>query len=134
MDEDRTTNQELEIIDDTELVGINTGLLPSWLERGISMGGEHDEWAWMDEDTRTPNEVLADHVRELQIQCNSAYNDGWTALGYKKQLYEMKCMIEDIYNSLNVINEEEEKKWEKERVFNKLKGPENGKQKRHHRR
>ena len=98
---------------------------PQYQWMGMQVGDDDDGiWSWMDEDNRTPNELLADHIRQLQLECNSAYNDGWTALSYKKQIYEMKCMIEDIYNSLNVINEEEEKKWEKERVFNKLKGTE----------
>ena len=97
---------------------------PQYQWMGMQVGDDDGTWSWMDEDTRTPNEQLEAHIRELQVQCNSAYNDGFTALYYKKQIYEMKCMIEDIYNSLNVINEEEEKKWEKERVFNKLKGTE----------
>ena len=95
---------------------------PQYQWMGMQVGDDDGTWSWMDEDTRTPNEQLEAHIRELQVQCNSAYNDGWTALSYKKQIYEMKCMIEDIYNSLNVIDEKEEKKWEKERVFNKLKG------------
>jgi hypothetical protein len=98
---------------------------PQYQWMGMQVGDDDDGiWSWMDEDNRTPNEILEDHIRQLQLECNSAHNDGWTALSYKKQIYEMKCMIEDIYNSLNVIDEEEEKKWEKERVFNKLKGTE----------
>lgn len=120
MGDDLTTNnQELYIVDDTELV--NTNYRYNWMGMTIDDDGT---WSWMDEDTRSPNEQLADHIRELRIQCNSAHNDGHTALYYKKQLYEMKCMIEDIYSSLKVIDEEAEKQWEKERVFNKLGGTE----------
>jgi len=126
MGDDLTTNNKLDLdLEFDELVD-KIGFEPkpqySWM--GMTIDDDDGTWAWMDEDDRSPNEQLADHIRELQIQCNSAYNDGFTALHYKKQLYEMKCMIEDIYNSLNVIDEKEEKKWEKERVFNKLKGTE----------
>lgn len=130
MGDDLTPKTQLEENFDELVDKIGFDPKPQYSWMGMQIDDEESgNWSWMDEDTRTPNEVLADHIRELQIQCNSAYNDGWTALGYKKQLYEMKCMIEDIYSSLAVINEDEEKKWEKERVFNKLKGPENGKQK-----
>jgi len=126
MGDDLTTNNKLDLdLEFDELVD-KIGFEPkpqySWM--GMTIDDDDGTWAWMDEDNRSPNEQLADHIRELQIQCNSAYNDGFTALQYKKQIYEMKCMIEDIYNSLNVIDEKEEKKWEKERVFNKLKGTE----------
>ena len=129
MGDDLTTNNKLDLdLEFDELVD-KIGFEPkpqySWM--GMTIDDDDGTWAWMDEDNLSPNEQLADHIRELQIQCNSAYNDGWTALSYKKQIYEMKCMIEDIYNSLSVINEKEEKKWEKERVFNKLKGTDNGK-------
>lgn len=126
MGDDLTTNNksdlDLEFDELVDKIGFEPKPQYSWM--GMTIDDDDGTWSWMDEDTRSPNEQLADHIRELQIQCNSAYNDGFTALQYKKQIYEMKCMIEDIYNSLNVINEEEEKKWEKERVFNKLKGTE----------
>jgi hypothetical protein len=126
MGDDLTTNNksdlDLEFDELVDKIGFEPKPQYNWI--GMTIDDDDGTWSWMDEDTRSPNEQLADHIRELQIQCNSAYNDGFTALQYKKQIYEMKCMIEDIYNSLNVINEEEEKKWEKERVFNKLKGTE----------
>ena len=131
MGDDLTTNnQELYIVEDTELVGIDTGILPKWLtNRGYwSMGDEgYDAWSWMDEDTRTPNEVLKDHLRQLMIEVKSPYNDGYTAASYKKQIWQMKCWIEDIY--ANLPNFDEEKDWEKERIFDKLsEDPDGGKE------
>jgi len=126
MGDDLTTNNksdlDLEFDELVDKIGFEPKPQYNWV--GMTIDDDDGTWSWMDEDTRSPNEQLADHIRELQIQCNSAHNDGWTALQYKKQIYEMKCMIEDIYNSLKVIDEKEEKKWEKERVFNKLKGTE----------
>ena len=124
MGDDLTTNNKLDLEFDELVDKIGFEPKPQYSWMGMTIDDDDGTWSWMDEDNRSPNEQLADHIRELQIQCNSAYNDGFTALQYKKQIYEMKCMIEDIYNSLNVIDEEEEKKWEKERVFNKLKGTE----------
>jgi len=127
MGDDLTTKSKIDLEFDELVDKIGFEPKPQYSWMGMTIDDDDGTWAWMDEDDRSPNEQLADHIRELQIQCNSAYNDGWTALSYKKQIYEMKCMIEDIYNSLSVINEKEEKKWEKERVFNKLKGTDNGK-------
>ena len=124
MGDDLTTKSKIDLEFDELVDKIGFEPKPQYNWVGMTIDDDDGTWSWMDEDTRSPNEQLADHIRELQIQCNSAYNDGFTALQYKKQIYEMKCMIEDIYNSLNVIDEEEEKKWEKERVFNKLKGTE----------
>jgi hypothetical protein len=124
MGDDLTSKTQLEQNFDELVDKIGFEPNPQYQWMGMQIDDNDSEWSWMDQDTRTPNEILAEHIRELQIECNSAHNDGFTALHYKKQLYEMKCMIEDIYNSLSVINEEEEKKWEKERVFNKLKGTE----------
>jgi len=124
MGDDLTAKTQLEEDFDELVDKIGFEPTPQYQWMGMTIDDENSEWSWMDEDNRTPNEILEDHIRQLQLECNSAHNDGWTALSYKKQIYEMKCMIEDIYNSLNVINEEEEKKWEKERVFNKLKGTE----------
>ena len=43
---------------------------------------------------------------------------------YKKQIYQIKCWIDDIYAILPTYKEESE--WEKERIFDKLKGNEDG--------
>ena len=124
MGDDLTAKTQLEEDFDELVDKIGFEPTPQYQWMGMTIDDENSEWSWMDEDNRTPNEILEDHIRQLQLECNSAHNDGWTALSYKKQIYEMKCWIEDIYNSLNVIDEKEEKKWEKERVFNKLKGTE----------
>jgi hypothetical protein len=125
MGDDLTTKSKIDLEFDELVDKIGFEPKPQYQWMGMQVGDDDDgTWSWMDEDNRTPNEILEDHIRQLQLECNSAHNDGWTALSYKKQIYEMKCWIEDIYNSLNVIDEKEEKKWEKERVFNKLKGTE----------
>ena len=124
MGDDLTTKSKIDLEFDELVDKIGFEPKPQYNWVGMTIDDDDGTWSWMDEDTRSPNEQLEAHIRQLQIECNSAYNDGWTALSYKKQIYEMKCMIEDIYNSLNVIDEKEEKKWEKERVFNKLKGTE----------
>jgi hypothetical protein len=133
MGDDLTTNnQELYIVEDTELVGIDTGILPSWMvdAQGYwTMGneGEYDAWSWMDEDTRTPNEMLKAHLRELAIRCKSPYEDGFNAADAKRQIWQMKCWIEDIYANLPTFDEE--KDWEKERIFDKLsEDPDGGKE------
>jgi hypothetical protein len=58
-------------------------------------------------------------LRTLAAEARSGYNDGWTASGCKKEMYQLKCLIEDIYQKLpNFVGEEE---WEKERVAELLK-------------
>lgn len=43
------------------------------------------------------------------------YNDGWTASLSKKELYEFKCWLEDMYSKLPTFVGEEE--WEQERII-----------------
>lgn len=58
-------------------------------------------------------------VWENAYETNSNYNDGWTAAEHKKRLYELKCMLDDIYPTLTKFAGEEE--WEKEQMWRKLK-------------
>ena len=55
----------------------------------------------------------------LASNANSPYNDGYTASSCKHDLYQLKCLIEDIYRKLPVFVGEEE--WEKERLAEILK-------------
>ena len=58
-------------------------------------------------------------VWEHAYETKSDYNDGWTARTHKKKLWELKCMLDDIYPTLPTFAGEEE--WEKERTWEKLK-------------
>jgi hypothetical protein len=69
---------------------------------------------------RKPN---LDDARQAIQQCigeiHSPYNDGWTSSACKKDLYLLKCWLEDEYNQLpNFVGEE---KWAQERLIEKLK-------------
>lgn len=57
-------------------------------------------------------------IRSLAMEIASPYNDGWTAGSCKHELYQLKCMIEDIYQTLpDFVGEE---KWEQERIMRRL--------------
>ena len=77
-------------------------------------------------DHRVQQDILTSvevRLSNLTAEVLSPYNDGWTALAYKKQLWELKCLLEDIYDQLPGFGNDE-LEWEKERVYNKLKGKE----------
>ena len=82
-----------------------------------------EDFQWLDEDIDlTANEVLVNHINSL---VQDSHRDPESGAHYKKQIYQIKCFIDDIYAILPTY--EEEKDWEKERVFDKLKGDKNGK-------
>ena len=62
---------------------------------------------------------IANQLHRMGIEASSPYNDGWTASSCKHELYQVKCLIEDIYQKLPSFAGEEE--WEKERVAELLK-------------
>jgi hypothetical protein len=62
---------------------------------------------------------ISNQLRRLYIEASSPYNDGWTASTCKYELYQVKCLIEDIYQKLPTFAGEEE--WKKERVAELLK-------------
>ena len=62
---------------------------------------------------------IATQLHRIGIEASSPYNDGWTASGCKHELFQLKCLIEDIYRKLPTFVGEEE--WEKERVAELLK-------------
>ena len=49
----------------------------------------------------------------------SPYNDGWTASACKKELYQLKCWLDEEYKKLPKFYEEEQ--WEQERLITILK-------------
>ena len=90
---------------------------------------EMENFDWLDDkDDKEPNEILQEHIKQLVQECttNNKRARG-SGAGYKKQIYQMKCWIDEIYAILPIF--EEEKDWEKERVFDKLKGTDNGNKK-----
>ena len=58
-------------------------------------------------------------LRRLTTEINSPYNDGFAASTCKRDLYRLKCLIEDLYNSTPKFSVEEE--WERDRVHEILK-------------
>jgi hypothetical protein len=58
-------------------------------------------------------------VRRCIVEISSPYNDGWTQMSCKHQLYQLKCLIDEEYSKLPVFVGEEI--WEQERIFNILK-------------
>lgn len=58
-------------------------------------------------------------IWERSYEANNMRNDGWTSMHYKRQLWEIKCMIDDVYPTLPTFVGEEE--WEKERLVDLLK-------------
>lgn len=69
---------------------------------------------------KTPDFSVAEsEIRRCIREINSAYNDGWTQMGCKYQLYQLKCLLDDVYPTLPTFVGEE--KWEQERIVNILK-------------
>ena len=61
-------------------------------------------------------------IRNSLTEINSPYNDGFTVVGCKHELYQLKCWLEDNYDRLPIF-EQEEKQWEQERLVQILKKP-----------
>jgi hypothetical protein len=62
---------------------------------------------------------LYSQIRALTSEINSPYNDGFTAMSCKQELYQLKCFIEDQYRDLPKFSGEEE--WEQQRIIQQLK-------------
>jgi hypothetical protein len=58
-------------------------------------------------------------IRRCIVEINSPYNDGWTQMACKHQLYQLKCLLDDEYQRLPEFVGED--KWEQERVMHLLK-------------
>ena len=58
-------------------------------------------------------------IRRCIAEINSPYNDGWTQRDCKYQLYQLKCLLDDVYPTLPRFVGEEA--WEQERIVNLLK-------------
>lgn len=60
-----------------------------------------------------------DAIRVNVFEIQSPYNDGFLQSGCKKELYKLKCYLDDVYAQLPKFVGEEE--WEQERVVEILK-------------
>ena len=58
-------------------------------------------------------------IWKMGVEIRSPHNDGWTASSCKHDLYQLKCLIDDLYNDLPKFAGEEE--WEQERLVQLLK-------------
>jgi hypothetical protein len=63
--------------------------------------------------------LIRQNIGRMLTEIRSPYNDGWTASSVKKDLYDIKCWLDDEYKNLPVFTVEDD--WEKERVINILK-------------
>lgn len=69
---------------------------------------------------RKPNLDEAAHaIRTSLREISSPYNDGWTSAACKKELYLLKCWLDDEYARLPKFFEENQ--WEQERLLTILK-------------
>ena len=62
-----------------------------------------------------PHEVVS-AIRHLAREASSPYSDGFTQCSYKRDLYVLKCYIEDVYKSCPEFPEQE-KEWEQVRLM-----------------
>jgi hypothetical protein len=58
-------------------------------------------------------------IRTSSIEISSPYNDGFTGMTCKQELYQLKCWLDDIYDQLPKFAGEE--LWEQERLIQILK-------------
>lgn len=58
-------------------------------------------------------------IRRCIGEIRSPYNDGYISSGCKHELYQLKCWLEDEYDSLPQFTDE--KAWEQERIVKILK-------------
>lgn len=61
----------------------------------------------------------ANAIRASLIEISSPYNDGWTSAACKKELFQLKCWLDDEYAKLPKFFEETQ--WEQERIVQILK-------------
>ena len=66
-----------------------------------------------------PHEVIR-AIRELAKSASAPHSDGFTQCSYKRDLYVLKCYIEDVYKDLPEFPEQE-KEWEQIRLMEILK-------------
>ena len=63
---------------------------------------------------RNDAKSIINDLRTLASEAQSGYNDGWTASSCKRELYLVKCYLDDVYPTLPKFIDED--KWEQERL------------------
>ena len=58
-------------------------------------------------------------IRAAASQASDPRNDGWTASGCKQDLFQVKCLLDDLYADLPKFAGEEA--WEQQRLVDLLK-------------
>jgi len=65
--------------------------------------------------------TIIQQIRSIHRQVTNPNNDGFTAVGCKKDLFQIKCLVEDLYNNTPTFSGEEE--WHQNRTVELLKKP-----------
>lgn len=69
---------------------------------------------------KKPDLAMAEQaIRSAVMEIRSPYNDGFTSAYVKLELYQFKCMLEDLYSTLPQFGDEHN--WEKMRTIELLK-------------
>lgn len=64
---------------------------------------------------------IIQQIRSIHRQVNNVNNDGFTASGCKRDLFMIKCILEDLYDDTPKFSIEDQ--WYQERTINLLKRP-----------
>lgn len=62
---------------------------------------------------------ISRQLRSIHHQVSNPYNDGFTASGCKKDLFQLKCLIDDLYSNTPTFSNEGE--WQEQRTVELLK-------------
>jgi hypothetical protein len=62
---------------------------------------------------------ISRQLRAIHRQAASPHNDGFTAVGCKQDLFQLKCLIEDLYQDTPPFSGEEQ--WHEQRTLDLLK-------------
>ena len=73
-----------------------------------------------DKDLLNDGAEVARYIRKLASACRSPHTDGFTQCTCKRQLFVLKCFIDDEYRNLPEFPEQE-RKWDQERTMDILK-------------
>ncbi len=73
-----------------------------------------------DKDLLNDGAEVARYIRKLASACRSSDTDGFTQCHCKRQLFVLKCFIDDEYKNLPEFPEQE-RKWDQERTMDILK-------------
>ncbi len=67
---------------------------------------------------------IANQIRSISRECSSPYNDGFVAFGFKKDLYQIKFLIDEALKNAPTFGQTEQE-WlteqEKQRIIKILK-------------